>query len=200
MECPARRALLNWPRRARLHIGMELLMMKHMFASLTMISVMTVSTQSDAQNAAANDLFGFRESSLRCTSTPVSERDSLQGVRVAMKFVQDDDALTRRVIDVGYSTTGEPLYLLAMANISAPDRPFATEAAMVRFGPNNATAGIRMRPDSSVKILGAARADSVTARPRGMEDLSYADAARARALVLRLWNRRCLAPPTLRRP
>lgn len=175
-------------------------MMQHRFALLMMTLITTASTKSNAQGSAGYDLFAFQGSRFRCVPTPVSARDSAQGIRIEMKFAEDDDVLRGRLIDVGYSATGEPLYLLTMANISAPDRPFSTDAAVVRFGPNSATTGIRIRPGPRLETLGASRADSIPAGLRALENVSPADGVRARALAVRLWNQRCLEGPTLPRP
>lgn len=175
-------------------------MMTRRIALITMVLMLAVSTPGSTQAAAGRDLFAFPRSPFRCNKMPVSARDSSQGVGIAIKLIEGSDILSQRVIDAGYSSVGEPLYMVAMVNVQAPGRPFATDGAVVRFGPNNEAAGLRIRPRATLEILGPARADSIAAFARGLEHLSDSENARARDLAARLWDQRCSARPNTPQP
>lgn len=162
--------------------------------------VLAVASELSAQSSGERDLFAFPGGEFRCRQTPVSARDSIQGVRIAMQFAEGDDILSQRLVDVGYSAAGAPIYLVVTANVPAPGRPFSTNGVVVRFGPNNRTAGFRIRPDATHESLGSTRTDSMAAMARALEDLSDSETARAKDLAVRLWNRRCGARPISLQP
>ncbi len=175
-------------------------MMIRRFGVIATASMLAVASEGSAQASRERDLFAFPGGQFRCRQTPVSARDSSEGVGIAMQFVEGDDILSQRLMDAGYSAAGAPIYLVVMANVPAPGRPFSTNGVVVRFGPNNRAAGLRIRPDTTRGSLGPTRTDSITAIARALEDLSDSENARARNLAARLWNRRCGSRPTSVRP
>lgn len=175
-------------------------MMSHRILVIAVASMLAMSGNGGAQESGERDLFAAPGSPLRCRQIPVSARDSSQGVGTALRFIEGDDLLSQRQIDVRYSAAGDPLHLVVVANVPTTGRPFSTNGVVVRFGPNNKMAGLRIRPDTMHKTRASTRTDSLAALETALQDLSDAEKMRARDLAERLWGRRCGARSTPARP
>lgn len=145
----------------------------------------------EAQTAASYDPFAVPSGQLLCRIRPIEAGDASPGVRQAYSFIEGDNPLRQRVMDVGYTAEGRPVFLTIVANAPELGGSLVTHGVTAAFGREMFAVGLWMRGDAIADSAGVSTTDSTASMPRGWHHLTEPEAARALSLSIWLWGRRC---------
>lgn len=156
-------------------------------SALAAVVLLVTGVPARAQVAPARDPLAVPAGAILCHSTRAES-----GVMV-LRVVDLQDPALQRDITVAYDSAGAPVFI----NVFAPERTAGGSVLTRAFGAGlgASAAGIRSSwIEESDSSAGASRPDSVSVQasaPVPREPMDVGELARARALAVALWSRRC---------